>query len=1040
MQSKPLWACVTLVAAAVPAVSAAPALAAPVEFNRDVRPVLSEKCFRCHGPDPGQRKAGLRLDLAAVATAPAKSGKAAVVPGKPAESELLRRVLSPDPDERMPPASTGKSVTEAEVALLRRWIEEGARWQDHWCYMPLERPAPRVPPAGSAARSEVDAFILERLAAEGLRPSSEADRVTLIRRLSFDLLGLPPQPEEVDDFLSDESPDACERLADRLLASPAFGERMAAWWLDLARYADTVGYHGDQDQGVWPYRDYVIRTFNEDRPFDRFTLEQIAGDLLPDATIEQKVASGYNRLAMKSAEGGVQDKEYLAKYAAERVRSVSGAWMGATFGCAECHDHKYDPFTTRDFYRFAAFWADTTERGIYGGAESSGEWGPKMKVPDAEQEARRRRLDAEIAATRARIDGPAKALDAEEEAWERSLGAPAAWTALRPLAVSSAGGAALEVKEDGSVLASGPNPDADSYTVTAEAPPWEVTAFRLEALPDESLPKKGPGRAANGNFVLTELSVRLKPAGAAGELEVPLQSPSASHEQTSLAEKNPYGRWSIEAAIDGEAKGAAHGWAILDRVGQPHEAVFETRPGSAAAPGGTFTFVLKQAHGNGGHNLGRFRLSVTSSPRPVRVFGAGLPASTIEVLKVDRVLRSEAQRKEVAAYFRSIAPSLEPARKRLADLQREREDLEKRIPTMLVTVAREPRTLRVLARGNWMDDSGEVVEPGVPAFLPQLKPAGPRATRLDLARWLTAPENPVTARAFVNRLWKLAFGAGLSRRLDDLGSQGDWPSHPELLDGLAAGFRDSGWSVKGLLRRIVSSAAYRQASLAPPELLERDPQNRLIARQVRFRLEAEAVRDAVLAASGLLARRIGGPSAKPYQPPGYWAYLNFPVREWRNDSGEDQYRRGLYTHWQRQYLHPSLLAFDAPCREECVADRVRSNTPLQALVLLNDPTYVEAARALAERALREGGSSASGRLRWACREALSREPRSAEAEVLHDLVAKHLKEYRADPKAASDLLATGQLRVPADLDRAELAAWTSAARAILNLHETITRS
>jgi hypothetical protein len=1041
---KPLFLLWIAVSPALHAVPGGPG--GPIEFNRDVRPILSDKCFACHGPDAGKRQAGLRLDRDEVAYKPLASGRTPIVPGNPAESELARRIRASDPADVMPPPETEKSLSESEKALLLGWIAEGGKWQAHWAYLPLRRPElpePGQRAGAGAALGAIDLFIDARRAEQGLAPLPEADAVTLLRRAHADLTGLPPGQEDLEAFLAEtrSRPDAFERLADRLLASPAFGERLSAFWLDLARYADTVGYHGDQDQGVWPYRDYVIRSFNENRPFDEFTIEQVAGDLLPEPSLEQRIASGYNRLAMKSAEGGVQDKEYLAKYAAERVRAVSGAWLGSTLGCSECHDHKFDPFTTRDFYRFAAFWSDLTERGIYGGAEGSGEWGPRVKVPDAAQSARLKSIEAEIAKLDAVMGASTDALEAEELAWERSLGAPPEWTALAPVEPRSMGGAELKALDDRSVLASGANADAERYTLTLRGLPASITALRLEALPDESLPKKGPGRARNGNFVLTEVIVRCRRAGAAGAEPVALQNPSASHEQTSAAEKHPYGRWAIASAIDGDAKGAEFGWAILDSVGRAHEAVFELADAIAAAEGGELSIELVQSHGQGGHNLGRFRLSATASPKPVRVFGAGLPEAIVEILRVPRERRSDEQRRALSAQFRGIAPSLEPERKRLAELRRELGDLEKRLPTMLVTVAMpSPRAMRVLPRGNWMDDSGEAVAPGVPHFLPQLETGERRATRLDLARWLVAPENPLTPRAFANRIWKLFFGAGLSRRLEDLGSQGEWPSHPELLDWLAAEFRGSGWDVKRLVKTIVGSRSYRLSSAASADLLARDPYNRWLARQARFRLDAELVRDAALAASGLLTRTIGGPSARPYQPPGYWAYLNFPAREWQNDAGENQYRRGLYTHWQRQYLHPSLLAFDAPSREECVADRTRSNTPLQALVLLNDPSYVEAARAFAGRILRLGGASPQERLAWAFREALSRAPRPEEAELLLALAEKHLDAYRRDPKAAAELLGLGQAPSPAGLDPSEHAAWTSVARALFNLHAFITRS
>lgn len=1013
-------------------------LASGVEFNRDIRPILSDRCFACHGPDQGQRKAGLRLDREEGALTRLKSGHTALVPGKPGESELLRRITATDPGERMPPASSGKEVTAREVDLIKKWIEGGGRWQGHWAYQPLAAP-PLPEGADRFGSSPIDAFVRARLEREGLPPAPRADPVTLARRLSLDLTGLPPASgAEATRLERDPSPEAYARLVDELLASPAFGERLAVWWLDLARYADTVGYHGDQDQSVWPYRDYVIRSFNENKPLDRFTLEQIAGDLLEGATVETRVAAGYNRLAMKSAEGGVQDREYLAKYAAERVRAVSGAWLGATLGCAECHDHKFDPYTTRDFYRFAAFWADVTEQGIYSGSESTGLWGPSLEVPRDEDRKHLAELDQALEVARRNVEATPPELAAEQSAWEQRF-PQLDWKVLRPTSAASTGGATLTVKEDGSVLAGGKNPEADVTTVTAAGDGGPIRAFRLEVLPDPGLPQNGPGRAGNGNFVLTEIEVRWQPAGGDVVRDLALGTATASFEQTILAENNPYRRWTVEAAIDHDVKGPSAGWAILGGKGAAQEAVF-TLAADPPSGAGTLTFTLRQAHGNGGHNLGRFRLSATASTGPVRAAEPGVPADVRESLAVAASRRTPEQAALIAKHFRSIAPCLEPARKRLAELTAERDSTTQKIPRTLTTVARAPRPMRVLRRGNWMDDSGEVVTPGVPAFLPQ--PAGAPATlsRVDLARWLVSRDNPVTARHFANQLWRLLFGAGLSRKMEDLGSQGEWPAQAELLDWLAARLRDSGWDVKAFIREVVLSETYRQSSRGSPAAEEKDPFNRLLARQGRFRLDAEMVRDTILSVSGLLSRRVGGPSAKPYQPAGYWAYLNFPMREYQADKGENQYRRGLYTHWQRQYLHPSLAAFDAPTREECTADRPRSSTPLQALVLLNDPTYVEAARVFAVRIAREGGQDEVSRVSWALRTALSRAPREAEVSVLRDLYRRHLEEYRKDPEAARALTTLGLAQTPGNLPVEELAAWTSVARAIFNLHELITRS
>ncbi len=1004
-----------------------------IEFNRDIRPILSENCFACHGPDAAQRQADLRLDDHEAALAELASGNHAIVPGDLEQSELVRRITSSDEAEQMPPADSTKKLTPQQVELLQRWVKEGASWQGHWAFLPVQETQADAAPEST---QPIDQFIRAKLATAGVTPAEPADPITLTRRLAFDLTGLPPTAEQVARMASAPTEESYRLLVDELLGSPRYGERMAMWWLDLVRYADSVGYHGDQPVSIYPFREYVIRAFNDNKRFDQFTREQLAGDLLPEPTKEARIASGYNRLGMMSAEGGVQPKEYLSKYIAERVRNVSGAWLGVTIGCAECHDHKFDPFASRDFYQLEAFFADIEERGLYSGANVDGNWGPSMQLPSAEQEAELARLDGEIAAAKSKLATPTAELETAQAAWEQAVAPPIEWTYLKPVEALSAGGATLTVQDDASILASGASPDKDTYTLRIENLPASVTGFRIETLPHDSLPAKGAGRASNGNFMLTEFIVRQRAGDGAEELTVALQNASESFAQRIEGGTKDGQRLTAAGAIDGD-ESELSGWATLEEVTLANHAVFETRD-DLAGSGQSLTIVLVQNRGLGGHTLGRFRISATSSPRPVKALGAGLPRNVRDVLATPLANRNDAQRAELAAYYRTIAPSLEPDRKTLAALEKTRTALVQQIPTTLVTRAVEPRPIRVLARGNWMDETGDLVQPGVPAFLPPALPGDRRLTRLDLANWLVARENPLTARVFVNRLWKLLFGAGLSRKLDDLGAQGEWPTHPELLDWLASEFMDSGWDVKHVVRSIVLSETYRQSS-DRPDLRERDPYNLLIARQSRYRLDAETVRDNALAVSGLLVERIGGPSARPYQPPGYWAYLNFPAREWENSQGADLYRRGLYTHWQRQYLHPSMLAFDAPSREECTADRSRSNTPLQALVLLNDTTYVEAARALAEMVLREAGDATDSRLEFAFQRALSRPIRASEAAVLGELVGKHREQFRHDPEAAKTLLGIGARPAPADLDPVELAAWISACRAILNLHELVTR-
>ena len=981
-----------------------------VDFNRDIRPILSDNCYKCHGPDAKQAKAGLRLDLPEIAVKPLKSGKIAVVPGQPRKSTLVQRITTKDKDEKMPPPETGKKLTPEQITLLRRWVEQGAAWQPHWAFIKPEKTTPPEVTDKGFARNEIDRFIAAKLKEKGLKPSPEAERVTLIRRLYFDLTGLPPQRDEVLAFVAEKSSDAYEKLVDRLLASPHYGERLTAYWLDLVRFADTRGYHGDQHLDMSLYRDYVISAFNDNKPFDQFTKEQIAGDLLPNATLTNRIASGYNRLLMTTEEGGAQAKEYLAKYSADRVRNASTVWLGATLGCAECHDHKFDPYKTKDYYRFAAFFADLKETAV-GGQE-------RTRIPSVVETDQLQKLEAQLAQTRQELVTQTPALDAAQAKWEASR---VLWTVLKPSTAVTTNGATLTIQDTGAIQASGTNPTNATYTVTVKTKLKGITAFRLEALPNPALPKSGPGRADNGNFVLSEFELTItnesvKWAGATA---------SASFTNTLVA-----------GALDGDLK---TGWGVQDQIGKTNYAIFETTTNLGTGDEITLTFQLRHQQGDKSA-LGLFRLSAITAPRPVPIVGSEyLPAEITDALTVAAVQRTPPQKQTLAVYHRSIDPSLAPVRARETDLQNQVNNVNNAMATTLVSVSVTPRTMRILPRGNWLDDSGEIVTPAVPAFLSLTEIKDRTANRLDLAQWLVSRDNPGTARVFVNRLWKIMFGQGIVKTLDDFGAQGAAPTHPQLLDWLAVEFMDRGWDIKHMLKLMAMSGTYRQTSFVSESLRQRDPYNLWLARQSRPRLEAEMVRDNALAISGLLARKVGGPSVKPYQPAGYWALLNFPTREYMNDHGDNLYRRGLYTYWARTFLHPSLLAFDAPTREECTVDRVKSNTPQQALVLLNDPIYVEAARVLAERMIREGGKDSSGRIQFAYLQAISRNPKKEEQKLLETLYQQHLAQYQADAKAAEELLQVGERAVAKDIDKAELAAWTSVARVVLNLSETITK-
>ena len=735
----------------------------PINFNRDVRPILSDNCWSCHGPDKGNRKAKLRLDI----SDHSKSG--VIIPGNALESTMIERILSNDADEVMPPIDHRKKLTVEEKEILTNWINQGAKWEDHWAWISPSRSK------DLKTKDAIDSILEKKLNEENLNFSETAPRHVLIRRLSYDLRGLPPSTEEVKDFEKGSLDEAISRLSEKFLASQAYGERMAVNWLDLVRYADTNGYHADIEWKVSPYRDYIIDAFNGNKPFDQFTIEQIAGDLLPEASMEQKVAAGYNRLNMKSTEFGIQDAEYLAKYAADRVRTTATTWLGVTVGCAECHDHKFDPFTIKDFYSFAAFFADIKGVGYYPSAQKVG-WGETIKV--------------------------------------------------------------------------------------------------------------------------------------------------------------------------------------LDK---------KTR---------------------------------------------------IEVSKLETEVKTKQSEEDQKLINQKI------------------EELKKQSREMLATVSVKPRMTRVLPRGDWMDQTGEIVNPALPTFLSDQKVT----TRKDLAQWIVSRQNPLTARVYVNRLWKMFFGTGISNVLDDIGSQGEWPSHPELLDWLAIEFMESGWDIKYMVKLIVNSKAYRQSSYENEKLRTIDPENRLIARQSSFRIDAEFIRDNALSVSGLLVNKIGGPSVKPYQPSGYWENLNFPRRTYKADSGQNQYRRGLYTHWQRQFLHPALIAFDAPSREECTANRPRSNTPLAALVMLNDPTQVESARGLAQKILaNQSLIDDKSKIQAMVMQVLSRQALDDEITALKSLLKKHKTEFSSNPNAAKELVSVGNLNPPENMKPESLAPWISVGRALLNLHETITR-
>ncbi|MCH2117475.1 MAG: PSD1 and planctomycete cytochrome C domain-containing protein [Pirellulales bacterium] len=980
----------------------------PVDFSLQIQPILAGRCFACHGPDEKSRKSGLRLDQREAAIA------MAIQPGNGAASALVKRVRSADPEQRMPPVGSQKpALSDEEISLLERWIEQGAKYERHWSLeVPRREAVPQVSD-GNWCRNPVDRFVYARLKDAELVPSPEGDRRTLARRLSFDLTGLPPSSQEVEAFVANDASTAYEDYVDHLLDSPHFGERMAIYWLDVVRYADTMGIHSDNFRPHFPFRDWVIKAFNDNLPYDQFVREQVAGDLLPGATSGQLIASGFNRLNMTTEEGGAQSKEYRAIYQADRVRNFSVIFLGMTLGCAQCHDHKFDPFTTRDFYSLAAFFSDVAEVAV----------GRQVVVtlPKIRHNKQDELLAEEIAEYKEQLDVETPELATAQRAWESSLEPPAIeWTVLDPNTTSSQHGA-YHCDADGILEREySSNPTRETTQIVARVTTPRVTAVCLELLTDRLAPLHGPGRSADGSVVIREITLSV------GGKNVPL----ARAEATAQQEDKP-----ADLVIDGKDDTA---WLGAPKTAESQHLIVELqKPIESTDPEG----VLLTVSVSGGSERaipGRMRLWVTGAPLPLGIDESLVMAPFHRIVKIPEAERSAPQKKVLSEFFRQRTPLLVGPRKRLEELLAKRGELEAR-GTTLVTISEKPRMVRILPRGNWMDESGEVVTPAIPGVFGELSGQSDQLTRLDLARWVTSKDHPLTARVYVNRLWKLMFGSGLVRTLDDFGTQGRPPSHPELLDWLAAEFVDKGWDTKYLIRLLVTSATYRQSSVVPPALLARDPENEFLARQNRFRLEAEMVRDNALAVSGLLVRTIGGASVKPYQPVGYWENLQFPKRKWEHDEDGNQYRRGLYTFWCRTFLHPALLAFDAPTREECTVERPRSNTPLAALVLLNDPTYVEAARVFAQRILNQPGTVES-RLSFAFREVLQREPSQAERDVLNGMLAEFYDQYSADPAAAAQIQTVGSAPAVGESAAVGHAAWTAVARTLLNLHETITRN
>lgn len=1196
-----------------------PSVGRQVEFDREVRPIFTKSCYRCHGPK-GQ-KGGLRLHVKAAALAGGDNGPA-IEPGKGAESRLIRFVAGVEEDHVMPPDGAGERLTAEQIGILRAWIDQGAPWPDstadakttvtdHWAFQKPVRP--ELPAVKNTAwpRTAIDRFILARLEKEGLSPSAEAERTTLIRRLYLDLIGLPPSPAEIDAFLADTRPDAYEKLVDHLIDSPHYGERWGRRWLDRARYADTNGYEKDRERSIWPYRDWVINALNADMPFDRFTIEQIAGDLLPNATTDQNVATGFHRNTMINEEGGIDVEEFRFASLVDRVATTGTVWLGLTIQCAQCHTHKFDPITQREYYQFLAFFNNADE--------------PDLDLFDPAVKARRDAVEVQAAALEADLENQFPAYDPPKD-----------WQTLETVRATSSEGATLSPQSDGSILVSGPVPETDTYVVVAETDVKQITSIRVEALTDESLPSTGPGRTPHGNFVLDEVKVTAAPkaddakavpiqwAGAEADfsqkgfdaagaidgnsatgwaiddasghlnknrvatfkikekvgfdggtrltitlsqrhgtkhtlgrfrLSVPRPDPAESDASRSLAEKrrdhlqakmatweksiaavhwtplapsrvtskkhatmsvladrsvlvtgdkpnNDIYEVDVSADLKGitglrlevlpdaslpdggpgraplfsvgdfiltelnatllpanntsaaqpivlqnatqdyaeEGRSAAlaidgvpdTGWTVKGGVGKPHAAVFEVKEDLNPGPGAKLRLTLTQ-FGIHQMTIGRFRISATTDPRPVRA--SGVPDEIESILLVPGAARTEAQAKQLKRYYLSVATELNAEHKKIAALRKS----APAYVTSMVMQERDPshaRTTHVHKRGEFLKTTVEVA-PELPAVFPPLPSDAPK-NRLTIARWLVSEDNPLVGRVIMNQVWQAYFGRGLVATIEDFGTRGDRPTHPELLDWLATEFPRQGWSLKAMHRLIVTSATYRQSSRVTPELLARDPKNELLARGPRFRVEAEVVRDIALAASGLLNPKVGGPSVYPPQPEGVTA-LAYGMTAWPTSSGAERYRRGLYTYTKRATPYAAFAILDAPSSETACVRRERSNTPLQALTLLNDTVFVEASRSLAARVLSEAPKTTEERIRYACRLVLGRTPKPEESTMLTGFLDKQLARFRAGETEAAKVAGIDPKAPPARADVPELASWTIVARALLNLDETVTK-
>lgn len=1021
----------------------------PVEFNRDIRPILSDKCFACHGPDAGNRKTKLRFDQESGAKIALKGGKLAIAPGDPAKSELIRRITSDNKAVRMPPAYAGHDqLSDRETDLIRRWIEQGAKWQAHWAFIPPKPPAVPEVQEKDWIRNPIDNFVAQRLDREGLKPSAKADRGTLIRRVTLDLTGLPPTPTEVDAFVNDQSPNAYEKVVDRLLASPRYGERMAYRWMEAARYSDTNGYQSDGVRDMWRWRDWVIAAFNKNMPYDEFTIEQIAGDLLPHPTLDQRIATAFNRNHRTSAEGGIVPEEFRVEYVADRAETTSIVWMGLTMGCARCHDHKYDPIKQKDFYRLFAYFNSVPEKGL---VYNFGNEEPYIKAPTAEQEKKLAEWDRKVAVAEKKDASLASKLENAQQKWVKKAarGQMSDWTFTEDLifrqqasADEKAAGCEEKDKACEVPLVDGPSGKArefdgkryievnkekdignfeylDPFTFAAWIKPESSNGAILSHYEDYF-------EGAGHGLYLIEGKLRLHVVFRWTDIGMRVET----------KDPVPLKQWEhVLVTYDGKRKASGVHIYVNGKL-QESKILFDdlSYPMKAKLP-------FRIGAGGGMHFKGLIS--------DARVYKAALTAEQAATVPVQESIqqiaamapstRSAAQKDKLRFCFvEQYAPKkIQQTRRDLIAVRKERETFYRSIPTVMVMEdSATPRDAFILKRGAY-DAHGEKVTPGIPEVLPQ-PPADAPNNRLGLARWLVDKRNPLTARVTVNRFWQMYFGTGLVKTVDDFGSQGEWPVHQELLDWLATQFMESGWDVKAIQKTIVMSATYRQSAHTSQELRQKDPENRLLARGPRMRLGPEMIRDQALAASGLLVEQLGGPSVKPYQPAGLWQELA-GGKGYEPDKGDGLYRRSLYTYWRRTVAPPFMVNFDSPNRETCTVRENKTNTPLQALNLMNDDAFLEASRKLAERMISEGGKTPDSRIQYAYRLVLTRDPKLKEKAVLLKTLDDFETRYRKDPKSASDYLSYGDSPRMKEIAPADLAAYATVASVILNLDEAVTK-